>query len=117
MVEKHAREDLFRLTDAGTLQEAALIRAALEREGIRSQLMGEDLTAGFGLGLPGMYPEVWVLRADLPRARAVLDRRHTPDARSSTGWTWYGGHVPGGLPALSHLHGKRWHGRSVLRGH
>jgi hypothetical protein len=116
MTDTQGAKELVRLIDAGTLQEAALIRAALERAGIRSQVMGENLTAGFGAGLPGIYPEVWVRAEDLARARAVLADRHAPERPSRAG-LWFGGHGPGGLPALARLHGKPWHGRSVLRGH
>jgi hypothetical protein len=117
MVETYAAEELVRLTGAGTPQEAAILCAALERAGIRSQLMGEHLAAGFGLRLPGVGPEVWVRRADLPRAQAVLAGRDRLDRPTFREGGWYGGHMPGGLPALSRLHGKPWHGRSVRRGH
>jgi hypothetical protein len=66
--------EIVRVASAGTLQEAHAWRMALEQEGIRCQVVGEYLTAGYGMGvLPNEYPEVWVHRADLEKAKAVLD--------------------------------------------
>jgi hypothetical protein len=48
---------------------------ALEREGIRCRVVGEYLTAGYGGGVAGMYPEVWVHVEDLKKARAILGAR------------------------------------------
>jgi len=65
-------DQIVRLANAGTLQEAHTWQAALDAEGIRCRVVGEYLTQGFGVGVPGMYPEVWVYGRDLDRARAVL---------------------------------------------
>ena len=56
---------IVRLASAGTLQEAHAWQATLAAEGIRCRVVGEYLTQGFGVGVPGMYPEVWVYGRDL----------------------------------------------------
>jgi hypothetical protein len=68
-------DEVVRLMTLSTPQEAQLLRQALEKEGIRCQVVGE-LLGGFGI-VPPAQPaaEVWVGRADLGRARAVATRR------------------------------------------
>jgi hypothetical protein len=70
-----SESEIVRLASAGTLQEAHAWRMALEREGIRCRVVGEYLAAGYGLGVVGMSPEVWVHGEDLEKARAVLAAR------------------------------------------
>jgi len=65
-------DEIVRLVSAGTLQQAHAWQAALDAEGIRCRVVGEYLTQGFGGGVPGMYPEIWVYGRDLDRARAAL---------------------------------------------
>jgi Putative prokaryotic signal transducing protein len=65
-------DEIVRLGSAGTLQEAHVWQATLDHEGIRCRVVGEFLTQGFGVGVPGMYPELWVYGRDLDRARAAL---------------------------------------------
>lgn len=72
-------DEIVRLASAGTLQEAHAWQAALAAEGIRCRVVGEYLTQGFGVGVLGMYPEVWVYGRDLDRARAALQ---TPQGES-----------------------------------
>jgi hypothetical protein len=64
--------EVVRLVTLSTPQEAQLLCQALEGEGIRCQVVGE-LLGGFG-AVPPAQPaaEVWVGRADLERARAVV---------------------------------------------
>jgi hypothetical protein len=70
--------EIVRLASFGTLVEAHACRLALEQEGIRCQVVGDYLTAGYGLGLlPGTYAEVWVRHEDLDRARAILGAQNT----------------------------------------
>jgi hypothetical protein len=66
------QQEIVRLTSASTLQEAHGIRSALEDNGIRCEVVGEYLTVNYGVGVPGMYPEIWVFRDDLDRASAIL---------------------------------------------
>ena len=74
-------DEIVRLGSAGTLQEAYAWKDALDAEGIRCRVVGEFLTQGFGVGVPGMYPEVWVYGRDLARARAAL-QVHQADSAS-----------------------------------
>jgi hypothetical protein len=68
-------EDVVRLVTLSTPQEAQLLRQALEAEGIRCRVVGE-LLGGFGVVPPALpAAEVWVGRADLERARAVVARQ------------------------------------------
>jgi hypothetical protein len=70
------RDEIVRLATAANPQEAHVWRQALEREGIRAQVVGDYLDAGVG-DVPGLRPEVWVRREDLERARSLLEaHRH-----------------------------------------
>ena len=64
--------ELVRLGSAGTLQQAHAWQVTLDAQGIRCCVVGDYLTEGFGVGIPGRYPEVWVYGYDLDRARAAL---------------------------------------------
>jgi hypothetical protein len=66
---------VVRLARVWTLQEAYLWRSLLEREGIPSRVVGDYLTDGFGVGVPGMCPEVWVCDHHLDKARRILRSR------------------------------------------
>lgn len=70
--------DLLRLVTAANPFQAHILQQALEREGIRCQVLGDYLDAGFG-DIPGMMAEVWVEAADVTRAEAIL-HRHEPVA-------------------------------------
>jgi hypothetical protein len=74
-------DEIVRLASAGTLQEAHAWQATLAAEGIRCRVVGEFLTQGFGVGVPGMYPEVWVYGRDLDQARAALQVHQADSAR------------------------------------
>jgi hypothetical protein len=69
------RDDVVRLATAANPQEAHVWQQALADEGIRSQVVGDYLDASFG-DIPGLKPELWVHRADLERARAILEAHH-----------------------------------------
>ncbi len=73
MAEKTA-EDIVRLTNARDLQEAHLLKQALEQEGIPCQVVGDYLTEGHGIGFCFAYPELWVFRDDVEKARAILEK-------------------------------------------
>jgi hypothetical protein len=71
-----AQHDLVRLAAAANPFDAHIWQQALEREGIRCQVLGDYLDAGFG-DIPGFSAEVWVEPADLTRAEEIL--RHHRD--------------------------------------
>jgi hypothetical protein len=58
-----AKDEIVRLTSAGSLQEAALWKSALEQEGVRCE---------YGLGFHSFYPELMVHREDAERVRIIL---------------------------------------------
>ena len=64
-------EEVVRLADAPTAQEAHAWRQALEADGIYCRVVGDYLDASFG-SLNTIPAELWVRRPDLERARAVL---------------------------------------------
>jgi hypothetical protein len=70
------QHDLVRLAAAANPFQAHVWQQALEQEGIRCQVLGDYLDAGFG-DIPGMMAEVWVESADATRAEAIL-RQHQP---------------------------------------
>jgi len=63
--------ELVRLATASNPFEAHVWQQALQREGIRCQVVGDYLDAGIG-DIPGMMAEVWVEAADATRAAATL---------------------------------------------
>jgi hypothetical protein len=65
--------DVVRLATASTPVEAHLMEQALRAEGIECKVVGDYLDAGFG-DVPGVQPEVWVHKADLAAATAVLEQ-------------------------------------------
>jgi hypothetical protein len=67
------QHELVRLAEAANPFQAHIWQQALQREGIRCQVLGGYLHAGFG-GIPGIGAEVWVGAADLARAEAVLEK-------------------------------------------
>ena len=72
-------EEIARVGTVSNPQEAQLWRQILEENGIRCQVVGEHLEQLFG-AIPPTYPEVWVHRSELERARKVID-----EYRRSTG--------------------------------
>jgi hypothetical protein len=68
------QHDMVRLAAAANPFQAHIWQQALEREGIRCQVLGDYLDAGIG-DIPGVMAEVWVDPADLARAEAIL-RKH-----------------------------------------
>jgi hypothetical protein len=71
-----------RLTAAANSIQAHVWQQALEREGIRCQVLGDYLDAGIG-DIPGVGAEVWVEATDLARAKAVL-RWHRDQPEEAT---------------------------------
>lgn len=67
------QQDLVRLAAAANPFQAHVWRQALEREGVRCEVLGDYLDAGIG-DIPGISAEVWVESADLVRAEAILSR-------------------------------------------
>jgi nucleotide-binding universal stress UspA family protein len=67
--------DLVRLATAANSAQAHIWQQGLEQEGIRCQVLGDDLEAGFG-DLQGFSAEVWVETADVARAEAILRQHH-----------------------------------------
>ena len=68
------QHDVVRLASAANPAVAHIWQQVLEQEGIRCQVLGDYLDAGFG-DIPGLSAEVWVGTADLARAEAIL-REH-----------------------------------------
>ena len=68
------QHDLVRLAAAANPFQAHIWEQALQKEGIRCQVLGDYLNAGIG-DIPGMAAEVWVEAADFVRAEAIL-RQH-----------------------------------------
>jgi hypothetical protein len=64
-------DEVVRLAAAANPFEAHIWQQALEREGIRSQVLGDYLDAGIG-DIPGMRAELWVAAADVARAEEIL---------------------------------------------
>jgi hypothetical protein len=69
-----SQHDVVRLASAANPALAHIWQQALEQEGIRCQVLGDYLDAGFG-DIPGLSAEVWVETADVARAEAIL-REH-----------------------------------------
>src|SRR4051794_38669392 len=71
----HSRteHEMVRLAAATNAFQAHIWRQALQREGIRCQVLGDYLGAGIG-DIPGIETEVWVEAADLARAEAILSQ-------------------------------------------
>jgi hypothetical protein len=67
------QHDLVRLAAAANPFQAHIWQQALQKEGIRCQVLGDYLDAGIG-DIPGMGAEVWVEAADLARAEGILDQ-------------------------------------------
>jgi Putative prokaryotic signal transducing protein len=62
--------DVVKLT-TGTLVEMEALREALADAGVSSQIVGDELTAGFGSTLPGSI-ELWVKTGDVAKAKAAV---------------------------------------------
>ena len=77
--------EIVRLVTAGNPTEAHIWEQALKAAGIRCKVVGDYLDAGIG-DISGVRPELWVRRADVPRAEAVLRREveGTPGAAGGT---------------------------------
>jgi Putative prokaryotic signal transducing protein len=71
-----AMHHVVRLAAAANPFQAHVWQQALEREGIRCQVLGDYLDAGIG-DVPGISAEVWVESGDLVRAEAILSRGQT----------------------------------------
>lgn len=71
------RDDVVRAY-AGPLVLVEVYQAALKEAGIESRVVGTELTAGLGTILPASV-ELWVHRADLPKAEAAIERAERPD--------------------------------------
>jgi hypothetical protein len=63
--------DVVRLATAANPFQAHVWQESLEREGIKSQVVGDYLDAGIG-DIPGVGPEIWVHRNDKARAEMIL---------------------------------------------
>jgi nucleotide-binding universal stress UspA family protein len=74
--------DLVRLAAAANSAQAHIWKQGLEQEGIRCQVLGDDLEAGFG-DLQGFSAEIWVEAADVARAEEIL-RQHHDDLEVAT---------------------------------
>jgi hypothetical protein len=64
-------DEVVRLATAMNPTEAHIWADALKAEGIRCRVVGDYLEASYG-DLSGTRPEIWVRRADVPRAEEVL---------------------------------------------
>ena len=66
-------DEIVRLATAANPTEAHIWADALKAEGIRCRVVGDYLEASYG-DLSGTLPEIWVRRADVPRAEEILRR-------------------------------------------
>jgi hypothetical protein len=73
------KDEVVRLATASNPLEAHVWQRALADEGIRAEVVGDYLDAGVG-DVPGFRPELWVRRADVERAEAVLREHHQEHA-------------------------------------
>ncbi len=68
--------EMVRLAAASNSFQAGIWRDALRREGIRCEVLGNNLEGGIG-DIPGISVEVWVDASEWKRAEAILQRhRH-----------------------------------------
>jgi len=65
--------EIVRLVTAPNPADAHIWEQALQREGIKCQVVGDYLAAGLG-DVPGILPEIWVRRADAARAQKILEQ-------------------------------------------
>jgi hypothetical protein len=73
-----ATDDIVCLARAADSTEASIWKQALEEQGIRCRVVGQHLDTILGKLPPGQA-EIWVLRQDLERGRAILAaHRHGP---------------------------------------
>jgi hypothetical protein len=72
----HPDDEIVRLAEARNPQEAYIWRDALQDEGIDARVVGDLLAGGFG-ELNPTYPEVWVHKKDLEKARQLLEAHKT----------------------------------------
>jgi hypothetical protein len=72
-------DDIVRLVTAENSVQAHIWEQALKEEGIRVQVVGDYLEAGFG-DLQGITPELWVHRDDVERAKAILNEHVAADS-------------------------------------
>lgn len=56
---------------SGSMVQVELWQAALTEAGVKSRVVGTELSAGIGSVLPGSI-ELWVSRADLDKAEAAI---------------------------------------------
>jgi hypothetical protein len=71
-------DDIVRLATAENSVQAHIWEQALKDEGIRVQVVGDYLEAGFG-NLQGVTPELWVHSDDVERAKAILDEHRAAE--------------------------------------
>ncbi len=64
--------DIVRLTTSANPQEAYLLRDMLREQNIECRVVGDMLDAGLG-DVPGIRPELWVFRDDLPLASKLIE--------------------------------------------
>jgi hypothetical protein len=67
-------DEVVRLATAPNPAQAHIWADALKAEGIRCRVVGDYLGAGIG-DVSGVLPELWVKRADVPRAEEILRRQ------------------------------------------
>ncbi len=64
-------DDIVCLAKAADSTEASIWQQALEAEGVRCRIVGQNLDMILGKLPPGQA-EIWVLRKDLERGQAIL---------------------------------------------
>jgi len=67
-------DDIVRLATAENPAQAHIWEKALQAEGIRCMVVGDYLDASFG-DIPGLKPELWVLRQNSRRAEAIINEK------------------------------------------
>lgn len=74
-------DDIVRLATANNPAQAHIWEQELKRAGVRCRVVGDYLDAGLG-DIPGLRAEIWVHRADLPQAEALLQELETASPES-----------------------------------
>lgn len=72
---REVSHEMVRLAAASNSFQAHIWRDALRQEGIRCEVLGDNLEAGIG-DISGISVEVWVEPSQLNRAEAILRHHH-----------------------------------------
>ena len=78
--------DLKRVYVAAGAYEAQFLVNLLQSEGIKAEIMGEELPAGLGhLPAESLQPELFTLASQADAARKILEEYENPEAATPSG--------------------------------